>query len=110
MLDKSKAIRKDKDKHGKKIYVFPCKNCQKELFIRSGQLSKHQGRCKTCSSKESVKSIQGQGKLPPGEAAKNRIIRTYKTNSTKRGLEWSVSEETLNILFNNLQEFFYEAR
>ena len=103
MLDKNKALRKfrrtNESGTTQTYYVFKCTNCQDEISVRSGGLSKHKGRCQTCASKHSIKQIWG--KLPPTEAAKNRVIQSYKRSATKQGLDWDISEETLNILFND---------
>lgn len=37
--------------------------------------------------------------LPPGQAARNQIVSTYKKNATKRNRKWNLSEKELDILF-----------
>lgn len=108
MLNKQDALRIERDKNNKKLYIYNCSVCGKEIRVWQGALKKHQGRCKICSSKESIKKIQGQGKLPHGESSKNYVIRTYQRSAKYRKLEWNISSETLEVLFS--QPCYYCGR
>lgn len=100
ILSKDKALRIDRDKNNKRLYVFKCSKCNNEIRVRTGTLQKHKGKCKTCSSKESIKSIIGHNRLPEGESAKKGVIKNYKQRAKRNNLKWEISDETLEVLFS----------
>lgn len=82
-------------------------DCGKK-FIRSRRtLRSKLSKVKSCGchvkelSRISIKKIQGINKKPDGEAAKNRVIRGYKRGATTRKLEWNISNEIVESLFNS---------
>src|SRR2546427_11313948 len=99
------VIKFDKMLDRRSYWIFKC-DCGVEKSLVGTHVSN--GKTKSCgclkieTSKESIKKIQGRGKKAYGEAARNRIIRTYKRFAKIRNLVWELTqEETINLLNNN---------
>lgn len=75
---------------GKKTRAFNCLcKCGNSVNALLGNLRKGTNNC-GCGSKR---------KLPNGHGARNRMIIMYKKNASKRGLEYSLTNEQIIALF-----------
>ena len=88
MLDKNKAIRKDKVKSANSeyyVYYFNCLTCNKEIKSQSSQLKKHSGKCQRCC----------QLKEP------YKFIYTELKNHRNRKVEFNLTFEEFKQIINN---------
>lgn len=49
-----------------------------------------------------VSTVLGLSALPYGGVARNAILRLYKTNAVRRGLEWSLTEKEFDWITQQL--------
>jgi hypothetical protein len=75
------------------LAICKCKNCK---TVTHQQLRRQNSSAWRCSSR---------CVLDNGEAAKRELIRRYKNNAKKRGLEFTLTEKEITALFN--QNCFY---
>lgn len=88
MLDKNKAIRKEKVKSAKSeyyVYYFNCLKCNKEIKAQVSQLKKHSGKCQRCC----------QLKEP------YRFIYNELKNHRNKKVEFNLTFEEFKEIINN---------
>jgi len=99
------------DSRGRKFFLHCCKDCGKELYIRSDYVSKHKMMCRSCFKKSNWRddefrekcSVSHVGhpcptKLPHGIASFNMIYGSYKRGAKVRGIEFNLSKEDFKVI------------